>query len=133
MSPEVLALVTRFIPWLGIAGLLFSIGAYFNMKRYPAGDELMQKIADKIHAGAFVFLKREYQIIFIFIVIVFAGLTFAPGLGIQTAIAFLTGALCSMGAGVLGMEAATRAAVRATQGAKDEGIGSALTIAFGGG
>ncbi len=128
-----LPLVTRFIPWLGIAGLIFSVGAYFNMKRYPAGDELMQKIADKIHAGAFVFLKREYQIIFIFIVIVFAALTFTPGLGIQTAIAFLTGALCSMGAGVLGMEAATRAAVRATQGAKDEGIGKALMIAFSGG
>ena len=133
MSPEVLTLVTRFIPWLGIAGLIFSVGAYFNMKRYPAGDELMQKIADKIHAGAFVFLKREYQIIFIFIVIVFIALTFTPGLGIQTAIAFLSGALCSMGAGVLGMEAATKAAVRATQGAKDEGIGKALTIAFGGG
>jgi K(+)-stimulated pyrophosphate-energized sodium pump len=128
-----LDLVTRLIPWLGIAGLVFSIGAYFNMKRYPAGNELMQKIADKIHAGAFVFLKREYQIIFIFIVIVFAALTFTPGLGINTAIAFLVGALCSMGAGVLGMEAATRAAVRATQGAKDGGIGRALTIAFGGG
>ncbi len=128
-----LDLFTRLIPWLGIAGLAFSIGAYFNMKRYPAGDELMQKIADKIHDGAFVFLKREYQIIFIFIVIVFAALTFTPGLGIYTAIAFLVGALCSMGAGVLGMEAATRAAVRATQGAKDGGIGRALTIAFGGG
>ncbi len=133
MSPEALALATKIIPWLGIAGLVFSIGAYFNMKRYPAGDELMQKIADKIHAGAFVFLKREYQIIFIFIVIVFAALTFTPGLGVQTALAFLIGALCSMGAGVLGMEAATRAAVRATQGAKDGGIGRALTIAFGGG
>ena len=128
-----LDLVTKLIPWLGIAGLIFSFGAYFNMKRYPAGDELMQKIADKIHAGAFVFLKREYQIIFIFILIVFAALTFTPGLGINTAVAFLVGALCSMGAGVLGMEAATRAAVRATQGAKDGGIGRALTIAFGGG
>ena len=42
-----LALVTRLIPWLGIAGLIFSVGAYFIMKGYPAGDELMQKIADK--------------------------------------------------------------------------------------
>jgi K(+)-stimulated pyrophosphate-energized sodium pump len=128
-----LAQITSIIPWLGIGGLVFAIGAYFNMKRNPAGDELMQKIAGKIHAGAFVFLKREYQIIFIFIVIVFGALTFTPGLGVQTAIAFLSGALCSMGAGVLGMEAATKAAVRATQGAKDGGIGKALTIAFGGG
>ena len=133
MSSEVLAQVTRFIPWLGVAGLIFSVGAYFNMKRNPAGNELMQKIADKIHDGAFVFLKREYQIILIFIAIIFIALTFTPGLGIHTALAFLTGAFCSMGAGVLGMEAATRAAVRATQGAKDEGIGKALTIAFSGG
>jgi K(+)-stimulated pyrophosphate-energized sodium pump len=133
MSPEVLAQVTKYIPYLGIAGLLFSIGAYLNIKRYPAGTELMQKIAGKIHAGAFVFLRREYQIIFIFMIIVFVALTFTPGLGIRTAIAFLTGALCSMGAGILGMEAATKAAVRATQGAKDGGIGRALTIAFGGG
>jgi K(+)-stimulated pyrophosphate-energized sodium pump len=128
-----LAQITTIIPWLGIGGLVFAIGAYFNMKRNPAGDELMQKIAGKIHAGAFVFLKREYQIIFIFILIVFTALTFTPGLGIRTAIAFLSGALCSMGAGVLGMEAATKAAVRATQGAKEGGIGKALTIAFGGG
>ncbi len=133
MSPEVLSQVTRFIPWFGIAGLIFSIGAYFKMKRHPAGNELMQKIAGKIHDGAFVFLKKEYQIIFAFIVIIFIVLTFTPGLGVQTAIAFLTGALCSMGAGVLGMEAATRASVRAMQGAKDGGIGKALAIAFGGG
>jgi K(+)-stimulated pyrophosphate-energized sodium pump len=125
--------VTGFIPWVGVAGLIFSIGAYFHMKRNPAGNELMQKIAGKIHAGAFVFLRREYQIILVFMAVVFAALTFTPGLGIKTAGAFLTGALCSMSAGVLGMEAATRAAVRATQGAKDGGIGKALMIAFGGG
>jgi len=125
--------VTGFIPWVGVAGLIFSIGAYFHMKRNPAGNELMQKIAGKIHAGAFVFLRREYQIILVFMAVVFAALTFTPGLGVKTAGAFLTGALCSMSAGVLGMEAATRAAVRATQGAKDGGIGKALMIAFGGG
>jgi K(+)-stimulated pyrophosphate-energized sodium pump len=128
-----LTLVMRIIPFLGIAGILFAVGAYFVMKRNPAGSELMQKIAGKIHHGAFVFLRREYQIILVFMVIVFVALTFTPGLGIHTAFAFLSGALCSMGAGLLGMEAATRAAVRATQGAKDGGIGKALTIAFGGG
>ena len=126
-----IALITRIVPWLGIAGLVMAVVTYFDIKRKPAGNELMQKIATKIHHGAFVFLKREYQIIAIFIVVVFIVLTYA--LSVQTAIAFLAGALCSMFAGLLGMEAATRASVRACQGAIDGGIARALSIAFRGG
>ncbi|MBN2185222.1 MAG: sodium-translocating pyrophosphatase [Candidatus Krumholzibacteriota bacterium] len=118
-------------PWVGVAGMLVAFLTYFNVKRYAEGTEIMKKIADKIHHGAFVFLKREYSIIALFIVVIFAVLTFA--LSIQTAIAFLTGAVCSMGAGLLGMEAATRSSVRACQGAKDGGISRALMIAFSGG
>ncbi len=131
MSAELLASMTRIVPWIGVAGMAFAFLTYFDVKRKPAGDELMQKIAGKIHHGAFVFLKREYQIIAIFIVVLFAVLTYA--LSLQTAFAFLAGALCSMFAGVLGMEAATRSSVRACQGAKDGGIASALMIAFRGG
>jgi K(+)-stimulated pyrophosphate-energized sodium pump len=131
MSAEVLAQTTRIIPWIGVAGLAFALLTYFDVKRKPPGDELMQKIAGKIHKGAFVFLKREYQIIAIFIVVLFAVLTYT--LSLQTALAFLAGAICSMLAGVLGMEAATRSSVRACQGAKDGGIATALMIAFRGG
>jgi K(+)-stimulated pyrophosphate-energized sodium pump len=131
MSIELLATVTRILPWIGIAGIIFALATYFDIRRRPAGSELMQKISDKIHHGAFVFIKREYQIIAIFIVILFIVLTYA--LSIRTAFAFLTGALCSMGAGVLGMEAATRSSVRACQGAKEGGIALALSIAFRGG
>ncbi|MBN1163208.1 MAG: sodium/proton-translocating pyrophosphatase, partial [Candidatus Krumholzibacteriota bacterium] len=111
--------------------MIMAFLTYFFMKKNPSGNELMQKIAGKIHHGAFVFLKREYLIISVFIVILFVVLTLT--LNIQTALAFLFGALCSMGAGLLGMEAATRASVRACQGAKDGGIAKALLIAFSGG
>jgi K(+)-stimulated pyrophosphate-energized sodium pump len=131
MSNELLTTITRILPWVGVAGMIFAVATYFDIKRRPAGNELMQKIAGKIHHGAFVFIKREYQIIAVFIVVLFIVLTFA--LSIRTAFAFLTGALCSMAAGVLGMEAATRANVRACQGAKDGGIPLALSIAFRGG
>jgi K(+)-stimulated pyrophosphate-energized sodium pump len=131
MSNELLTTITRILPWVGVAGMIFAVATYFDIKRRPAGSELMQKIAGKIHHGAFVFIKREYQIIAVFIVVLFIVLTFA--LSIRTAFAFLTGALCSMAAGVLGMEAATRANVRACQGAKDGGIPLALSIAFRGG
>lgn len=131
MNAEVLAAVMRVLPWVGIAGMIFALITYFDIKRQPPGSELMQKIAEKIHHGAFVFIRREYQIIAIFVVVLFIVLTYV--LSIQTAFAFLAGAICSMLAGILGMEAATRSSVRACQGAKTGGIASALSIAFRGG
>ncbi len=131
MSTDVLATVTGVLPWIGIGGLIMAVVTYFDVRRKPPGNELMQRIASKIHHGAFIFLKREYQIIAVFIVVLFVVLTYA--LSIQTALAFLSGAVCSMLAGLLGMEAATRSSVRACQGAKDGGIPRALSIAFRGG
>ncbi|MDZ7859799.1 MAG: sodium-translocating pyrophosphatase [Candidatus Krumholzibacteriota bacterium] len=131
MDSQSFAILTKIIPVIGGLGIIMALATYFNVRKKPAGNEVMQKIADKIHNGAFVFLKREYQIIALFIILVFALLTWL--LSVQTAFAFLFGALCSMGAGLLGMEAATRSSVRACQGAKDGGIGRALAISFSGG
>lgn len=131
MDTGIFEYISKGIPIIGILGIIMAIVTYFNVKRKPDGNELMRKIAGKIHRGAFIFLKREYQIILVFIVIVFVVLTFA--LSVQTALAFLSGAVCSMVAGLIGMEAATRSSVRACQGAKDGGIGRALSIAFSGG
>ena len=61
MNSEVLAAVTRVLPWVGVAGMFFALITYFDIKRRPPGNELMQKIAGKIHHGAFVFIKSEYQ------------------------------------------------------------------------
>ena len=123
--------VMQFVPWLGVLGMVAAVATYFSVLRHPPGNEKMQDIADKVHRGAMVFLKREYQIMAIFITVLFAALWWL--LGIWTAVAFLCGALCSMLAGWLGMEAATRSSSRACQGAKDGGIALALAIAFQGG
>lgn len=131
MSPDLIERLTAYVPWLGLFGLLVAVLIYSNVMRKPAGNELMRKLCDKIHHGAFVFLKREYSIIAIFIVIVFAVLSWL--LGLWTAVAFLSGAICSMAAGLLGMEAATRSNARTTQGAIDGGVARALMIAFRGG
>ena len=70
----------------------------------------MQEIAAAIHEGAMVFLKQEYQLLAVFVLVVFALLgLFISG---ATAVAFMAGAICSMLAGYFGMEAATRANVR---------------------
>ncbi len=122
---------TAAAPILGIIGLAFAGFIYFGIKRKSAGNALMQEIAENIHLGAMVFLKREYTMVLIFVGVVFIALSVA--LSLWTGIAFLTGAMFSMVAGFFGMKAATRANVRTTQAAKEGGIPAALTIAFNGG
>ncbi|HMA75749.1 MAG TPA: sodium/proton-translocating pyrophosphatase, partial [Candidatus Krumholzibacteriaceae bacterium] len=72
MDSQSFAILTKIIPVIGGLGIIMALATYFNVRKKPAGNELMQKIADKIHNGAFVFLKREYQIIALFIILVFA-------------------------------------------------------------
>jgi K(+)-stimulated pyrophosphate-energized sodium pump len=118
-------------PIIGALGLVMAGGIYLYILRQPVGTSAMQDIAAAIHEGAMVFLKREYQILAIFVLVVFALLgLFING---STAVAFLAGAACSMLAGFFGMEAATRANVRTAQAANQHGTGRALLLAFCGG
>ncbi len=64
-------------PFLGVLGLLGAFGIYGYVKRQPAGNARMQEIAEQIHLGAMLFLRREYTILAVFIVIVFVILTVA--------------------------------------------------------
>jgi len=116
----------------GVAGLLLAFVIYAMVKRQPAGTEVMQRIAAKIHKGAMVFLAAEYKILALFIVVV-AGLLFAFLPDPETSYAFIVGAACSMLAGYIGMNAATIANVRTTWAAKEKGQGPALMTAFSGG
>ncbi len=116
---------------LGLLGLLFAILLYFYVKRYPKGTALMQEIAEAIHSGAMIFLRREYTYIIVFVAIVFIVLW--KLFSVYTSLAFITGAACSMLAGYIGMKGSTRSAVRSAQGAVDGGTSHALTIAFQGG
>lgn len=116
----------------GVAGLLLAFVIYAMVKRQPAGTEVMQRIAAKIHKGAMVFLAAEYKILALFIVVV-AGLLFAFLPDPETSYAFIVGAACSMFAGYIGMNAATIANVRTTWAAKEKGQGPALMTAFSGG
>ncbi|HOD12888.1 MAG TPA: sodium-translocating pyrophosphatase [Candidatus Omnitrophota bacterium] len=119
------------IPLLGIFGILVAIWTYFDVKRKNQGSARMIEIAEEVHLGAMVFLKREYTVIIVFGLIVFVVL--AKFLSLGTALAYLLGAFCSMLAGVLGMEAATRSSARTTQAAVDGGTPAALDVAFRGG
>jgi K(+)-stimulated pyrophosphate-energized sodium pump len=116
---------------LGVIGLAVALAIYRHIVSQSAGSDLMIEISDAIHEGAMVFLRKEYQILAIFIVVVF--LLLMAFINFSTSIAFLCGSACSMLAGFLGMKAATRANVRTSQAAAESGQAKALSIAFSGG
>jgi K(+)-stimulated pyrophosphate-energized sodium pump len=111
---------------LGVAGILF-----FAVKKESPGNEKMVEIAQAIKEGSITFIKREYQILVVFELAVFALLYWK--LSPDTAFAFLGGAGCSMVAGLAGMASATNANVRTSQAARDGGQDKALLVAFNGG
>ena len=123
--------VLYWFPFLGLIGLAAAGFIYLSIKRIQVKNDTMVEISDAIHSGAMVFLRREYLILVFFVLFVFALTTWA--ISLQTGIAFLCGAICSMSAGFFGLKAATRANVRTTQAANDSGIGQALSVAFAGG
>jgi K(+)-stimulated pyrophosphate-energized sodium pump len=117
---------------LAVIGLVMAFLIYRYVMSFSPGNQLMQDIMGKIHAGAMVFLKREYKIVSIFIVIVFIILFFALE-SKMSAVAFLVGAIGSMMAGIFGMQAATQSNARTAQAAAEFGQGKALVVAFWGG
>jgi len=120
-------------PLLGVLGLVVAAAIYFTIKARPAGTEKMIEIADAIHDGAMAFLKREYKVLAVFIVVVFCLMLTAEGLGWRTGVAFIGGAFCSIFAGLFGMQAATKANVRTSEAARSKGIAAALFVSYSGG
>ena len=118
-------------PLLGAIGLVCAFVLYKLVLRYPEGEDKIRKIADQIHLGAMVFMRREYKMLAAFLAVLVA-LTFVA-LGADTAMAVVVGALSSSIAGWLGMYSATRANVRTATAASQEGAESALAVAFFGG
>ena len=123
--------IELFPPLIGLIGLLAAGVIYLIVKRYPAGEEALQEIAETIHHGAMVFMRREYLNLALFVAILLVVLWVF--LGTETALAFLAGALSSALAGWLGMYTATRANVRTTTAAHTKGMPEALSVAFFGG
>ena len=131
------------IEWGPIAGIIAGVSALgfagvkaASVNSQDEGDETMKKIAKSIQDGAMAFLKAEYKVLAIFVVIV-AGLLAAANLSGDgqhpiIAASFVLGALASAAAGWIGMVVATKANVRTTAAAR-ESLPKALNVAFNGG
>ena len=100
------------------------------------GSDRMKQIGANIADGAMAFLKAEYRILGVFVVVVaiilFVGYSL-KGEGTELiAVSFIVGAFASGLAGFLGMRVATKANNRTTNAAQT-GLASALKVAFTGG
>ncbi|GGC35692.1 sodium-translocating pyrophosphatase [Parapedobacter defluvii] len=124
------------VPVLALIGIAVMIVKSAWVRKQDAGDERMKGIAKNIQEGALAFLKAEYRILLIFVIIASIAL-FAVSTVVETThwiivVAFIFGAFFSALAGNIGMRIATQSNVRTTQAARSS-LPKALKVSFSGG
>ncbi|MBQ8729969.1 MAG: sodium/proton-translocating pyrophosphatase, partial [Lachnospiraceae bacterium] len=112
---------------------------YASVKKMEEGTDKMSEIAAAIRVGANAFIRYEYKIIAIVVVLVAIafGVVFSLQEGAvrwEPSVAFLIGVTMSAAAGWVGMKIATYANVRVSNAAnKTKSIGKTLKVALKGG
>jgi len=127
--------ITMVIPIFGIIAILFTVWKSNWVTKQEVGSDKMARIAKNIADGAMAFLKAEYRVLAIFVVVVAIILVFTANAQTSSklvGLSFILGAICSALAGFIGMKVATKANVRTTNAARTS-LGKALEIAFAGG
>ena len=120
------------------------VGLYFHhyVNKQDSGTARMQEIAAAIKEGADAFLRREYTVLAMFVVVVAVVICiFLPKplwephdmlINIQLALAYMFGSFCSALAGYLGLNVATKANAKVANAAQ-KGLNKAFPIGFRGG
>lgn len=124
------------VPALGVLGLLVMAIKSAWVSKQDAGNDRMKEIAGYVAEGAMAFLKAEYKILALYVVIAGAGLAWLSQVvetsHILIVVAFVMGCVFSALAGFFGMRIATKANVRTTQAARTS-LSKALKVSFTGG
>lgn len=130
------------VPALGLLGLIVMAVKSAWVSKQDAGEANMKELAGYIADGAMAFLKAEWRVLSIFVVITSIVLAYSGtiheigGRQIHShwliAVAFIIGAVFSATAGYIGMNVATKANVRTTQAARTS-LKHALKVSFTGG
>lgn len=116
---------------MAVCALVFAFAMASYVTKQPEGTNRMAELAAAIHGGARAFLFAEYRVLIVFIIVLFICIGF--GISILTAVSFVGGACCSVLAGYIGMNVATKANVRTANAAREGGMTKALSVAFRGG
>ncbi len=114
----------------GVIALIFAAGLAKRVLKEDQGNDAMKEIGKAIQEGAMAFLAREYRTLAIFVVVVTVIL--AVFISVNTAIAYIIGAICSALTGFIGMSIAIRANTR-TAAASMSGLNEGLRVAFSSG
>ncbi|MFN5183974.1 MAG: sodium-translocating pyrophosphatase [Bacteroidota bacterium] len=124
------------VPALGVLGLVVMAIKSAWVSKQDAGNERMKEIAGYVAEGAMAFLKAEYKILAIYVVIAGSGLAWLSQVvetsHILIVASFVIGCVFSALAGFFGMRIATKANVRTTQAARTS-LSKALKVSFTGG
>jgi K(+)-stimulated pyrophosphate-energized sodium pump len=134
--------VLYLVPALGLLGLVVMAIKSAWVGKQDAGDQNMKELAGYIANGAMAFLKAEWRVLSIFVILAASLLAYSGtihevnGREIHSSwiisIAFVIGAVFSATAGYIGMKVATKANVRTTQAARTS-LKQALKVSFTGG
>ena len=133
--------ITTLIPLLGLVGLVVMIVKALWVNKQDAGDANMVELAGYIARGAQAFLRAEWRVLSVFVVVAAVLLGWSAEIELEgraehsdwlIAIAFVIGAVFSAFAGWIGMSIATKANVRTTQAARTS-LKKALAVSFTGG
>lgn len=114
----------------GILSILYGFFLTYRVMSKPRGDKKMNAISDAIAEGAVAYMKRQYSVVALIGIAIFAVLFFTFGL--ITAAGFAVGAIFSAIAGIIGMNVAVRSNIRTAEAAK-KGLSEAFSLAFQGG
>ena len=115
-----------------VAALVQARMFYVGMKEADEGTERMIEIAGHVREGAAAYLRQQYKVVGIFMLVVSALLFWAGQVGVQEKlvfVAFLTGGFWSGLAGFIGMRTATQASSRTAAGA-EKSLNEGLQVAF---
>jgi len=72
-------IISMITPIGGIIALLFAMFLFFSVKKKSPGNEKMQELSSAIREGAMAFLKSEYKVLVVFVVVI-AALLFGASL-----------------------------------------------------
>src|SRR3989344_3118485 len=119
----------QFVILISALSLMVAAVLSIYILKKPAGSAKMQEISEIIHKGALTFLKKEYEVLAVFMVIVAFVMVLFLENGAETAFSFVIGGISSAFAGNIGMRISTKSNARAAQATKSH-IGEGLKIAF---
>ena len=122
-------MMMEYIIGIGILSLAVALSLSLYILKKPAGTAKMQEISEAIHKGALTFLRKEYEVMAIFIAAAALIIYIFLENGAKLAVSFIIGGFASALAGNIGMRIATKANARTTEATKKH-IGEGLKLAF---